>query len=207
MKIEQIIVGPLESNCFIVFDEQKHQALIVDPGAEPDKILRFIEAGKLDVNYIVCTHAHFDHVGAVAAIREKTAASIVLHKLEREIYAGVKDQGALWGFTVEQPPQPDKLVEEGDTLRVGDLEFTVLHTPGHSPGGICLYGAGVLISGDSIFAGSVGRTDFFGGSIEALKGSFKRIISLPPDTKILPGHGEQTTVGIEKEMNFFVHEL
>lgn len=207
MKIEQIIVGPLESNCFIVFDEIKHEALIVDPGADPDKILRFIEVNKLNVNYIVCTHAHFDHIGAVAAIKEKTKANIVVHKDELEIYAGVKDQGALWGFTIQQPPQPDKLVEEGDVVRVGELEFTVFHTPGHSPGGICLYGAGVLISGDSIFAGSVGRTDFFGGSIDALKESFKRIMSLPVDTKILPGHGSQTTVGTEKEMNFFVHEL
>ncbi len=207
MNIEQIIVGPLESNCFIVSDESKHEALVVDPGAEPDKILRFIEGNKLAVNYIVCTHAHFDHVGAVAAIKEKTEASIVVHKDELDIYAGVKDQGALWGFSIQQPPQPDKLVEEGTVLRVGGLEFTVFHTPGHSPGGICLYRAGVLISGDLIFAGSVGRTDFLGGSIDALKTSFNRIISLPSDTKIFPGHGPQTTVGTEKKMNFFIHEL
>ena len=117
------------------------------------------------------------------------------------------DQAAFWGYELEQPPEPDMFVIEGDELYVGGLRFEVLHTPGHSPGGICLYGEGIILTGDTVFAGSVGRTDLHGGSIEELKKSFKRIISLPPETKILPGHGDWSTINEEREMNFFVHEL
>lgn len=207
MKIENVIVGPLENNCYIVYDEKSLDAMVVDPGDEPDRIIDFLEDRKLKVNYIICTHAHFDHIGAVSDIKGKTGAKVVMHKNDLELYLSAKDQAALWGYDLEPLPSPDMFVAEGDELIIGSLKFKVLHTPGHSPGGICLYGEGIILTGDTVFAGSVGRTDFYGGSIEELKKSFKRIISLPPATKIFPGHGGLSTVNEEKETNFFVQQL
>jgi hydroxyacylglutathione hydrolase len=207
MKIENIVVGQLQVNCYIVYDEESLDALVVDPGDEPGKIINFIEERKLKVSHIVCTHAHFDHIAAVRRLKEKTGAPVILHKADLHIFMRADGQASLWGFTIEQPTEPDLYVNEGDEVAVGKLQLNVLHTPGHSPGGISLYGEGVIFTGDTIFAGSVGRTDFPGGSITELKKSFSRIISLPPETRILPGHGPLTTVEREKKHNFFVHEL
>lgn len=207
MKIDTIVVGALQSNCFIVYDEDSHDAIVVDPGDEAEKIISLIEDRKLKVSRIVCTHAHFDHVGAVTTLKEKTGAAVMLHKGDLDIYMRADKQGALWGFHIEQPPAPDMFMLEGDEVAVGRFRLKVLHTPGHSPGGICLYGEGVILTGDTIFAGSVGRTDFPGGSLTELKRSFAGIIALPAETRIFPGHGPLTTVKNEKENNFFVHEL
>lgn len=207
MKIENIVVGPLQVNCLIVYDEDSLDAMVVDPGDEPRKIISFLEGRKLRVSSLVCTHAHFDHIGAVRRLKEKTGAPVILHKGDLDIYRGADKQGILWGFHIEQPSEPDRYVIEGDEIAVGRFRFKILHTPGHSPGGICLYGEGVIFTGDTIFAGSVGRTDFTGGSLTDLKRSFARIIALPPETRIFSGHGPLTTVKNEKENNFFVHEL
>ncbi|MEW6110421.1 MAG: MBL fold metallo-hydrolase [Nitrospirota bacterium] len=207
MKIENIMVGPLQSNCYIIYDEKSLEAIVVDPGDEPEKIISVIEDKKLKINYIVCTHGHFDHIGAVANLKEKTGAKIIINKNDIEIYMSAKDQAAFWGYDIEQPPEPDIYVMEGDEIFCGNLKFQVLHTPGHSPGGISLYGENIILTGDTVFAGSVGRTDFYGGSIEELKKSFRRIISLPPETRILPGHGEWTKIIEEKKSNFFIQEL
>lgn len=207
MKIENIVVGQLQVNCFIVYDEGSMDAMVVDPGDEPGKIIQFIEDRKLKISRLVCTHAHFDHIAAVWRLKEKTGAPVLLHKGDHHIFMRADGQAVLWGFSIDQPPAPDVFVNEGDEIPVGRLKFKVLHTPGHSPGGICLYGEGVIFTGDTIFAGSIGRTDFPGGSLAELKKSFSRIISLPPETRILPGHGPLTTVEREKTENFFVHEL
>jgi glyoxylase-like metal-dependent hydrolase (beta-lactamase superfamily II) len=207
MKIDTLIVGPLQVNCFIIYDEGSDDAVVVDPGDEAEKIIKLIEGRKLKVSRIVCTHAHFDHVGAVARMKEKTGAAVMLHKGDLDIYMRADKQGALWGFHIEQPPAPDMHMLEGDEIAVGRFRLKVLHTPGHSPGGICLFGEGVIITGDTIFAGSVGRTDFPGGSLEELKKSFARIITLPAQTRMFPGHGPLSTVGNEKKNNFFAYEL
>ena len=207
MKIENIVVGPLQVNCFIAYDEDSLEALVVDPGDEAEKIIRLIEARRLKVSSIVCTHAHFDHIGAVRRLKEVTGARVIIQKGDFEIFMRADEQAVLWGFQIEQPPEPDVYVIDGDEISAGKLSFKVLHTPGHSPGGISLYGQGVIFTGDTIFAGSVGRTDFFGGSMAELKKSFSKIISLPPGTRIFPGHGPLTTVKKEKEHNFFVDEL
>ncbi len=203
MIIKSLSVGPLENNCFIIANEGTGESLLVDPGDEPDRILDVINENEFKVKYLVCTHAHFDHVGAVPEIKKETNAKIVIHRDEVSIYEKVPDLSALFGFEIDPLPEPDILVLEGDQLVVGDLKFQILHTPGHSPGGICLYGEGIIITGDTIFAGSVGRTDLYGGDIEKLKKSIKRLMTLPEEVKIFPGHGPQSTIGYERNNNLF----
>jgi hydroxyacylglutathione hydrolase len=207
MGIETIPVGPLQSNCYVVYDEYSLAAMVVDPGDEPGKIIRVIRMKGLKVEYIVCTHGHFDHIGGVSAIKNETGARLLINKADLEIYLSAKDHAALWGVAIIQPPSPDAFLKDGDEFAVGGLKFKCISTPGHSPGGICLYGEGIVMTGDTIFEGSVGRTDLYGGNLEDLKKSFVKIIALPPKTRIYPGHGPSTTVADEREFNFFIHEL
>jgi hydroxyacylglutathione hydrolase len=207
MIIRNIVVGPLESNCFVIADEKTKEALVIDPGDEPDKILDFIKENNLKVKHIVCTHAHFDHVGAVPEIKKETGAKIVIHREELDMYKRAKDLAALWTYELDPLPEPDIFVSEGDKIEIGNLTFEILHTPGHSPGGICLYGEGILLTGDTLFAGSVGRTDFLGGDIEKLKRSFRKLMTLPDEIKVFPGHGPQSIISYEKTHNLFSHEI
>jgi hydroxyacylglutathione hydrolase len=207
MIIQKFVVGPLENNCFIISDEKSKEALVVDPGDEPDRLLDFIDENHLKVKYIVCTHAHFDHIGALVDIKEAQGPKIVIHKNELFLYQNVNKQAEMWGFSAEPLPEPDMFVLDGDFLELGSLRFEVFHTPGHSPGGICLYGEGILVTGDTLFAGSVGRTDLSGGDLAQLKKSFQRLISLPAEVRVLPGHGPETTIKKEKIDNFFSHEV
>jgi hydroxyacylglutathione hydrolase len=201
MLIKSIVVGPLEVNCFVVADEKTKKAIVVDPGDEPDRIIDIIKNNDFVVEYIICTHGHFDHVGAVSDLKKETDAKVLIHKDELEIYSAAKDMAAFWGYDLEPLPEPDVLVKDGADIMVGDLNFKVFHTPGHSPGGICLYGEGIVITGDTLFAGAVGRTDFHGGDTNRLKESFKRLMSLPENIRVLPGHGHETTIGREKREN------
>jgi len=207
MIIKTLAVGPLEANCYIVADGENKEAFVVDPGDEPDRIADVIEDMGLKVKYIVLTHAHFDHVGAVPDIKKETGAPVAVHEDELPLYDSIKDQAAFWGYEAEPLPPPDALLKEGAELKIGSLSFKVLHTPGHSPGGICLFGNGIIFTGDTLFQGSVGRTDFYGGDMEKLKSSFKRLLSLPPSTRVFPGHGPSTTIEIELKENLFVEEF
>jgi hydroxyacylglutathione hydrolase len=207
MLIKNIIVGPLGVNCFVIADEKTKKAAVVDPGDEPDMIMEIIKKNGFIVEYIICTHGHFDHVGAVSDIKKETGANVLIHKEELVIYNAALDMAAFWGYNIDPLPEPDIFVKDEDIIDIGDLQFKVLHTPGHSPGGICLYGNNILITGDTLFEGSVGRTDFYGGDIEKLKQSFKRLMTLPDDTRVLPGHGPETTIGREKRENMFSEEL
>jgi hydroxyacylglutathione hydrolase len=207
MVIRKLVVGPLENNCFMIADEKTAECLVTDPGDEPDRILDLIKENNFRVKYILCTHAHFDHVGALPEVREETGAKIVLHSDDLVIYRNATEYAKSWGFEIDPLPEPDLLVSEGYILRLGALEFRVLHTPGHSPGGVCIYGEGILITGDTLFAGSVGRTDLYGGDIKKLKASFKRLMSLPDETRVLPGHGPESTIGRERTGNFFSREI
>jgi glyoxylase-like metal-dependent hydrolase (beta-lactamase superfamily II) len=203
-----IVVGPLDNNCFIIADEITKEALLIDPGDEPDRILGLIAENNLKVKYIVCTHAHFDHVGAIPELKNETGAKIVVHRDELNIYKHTKEQAALmWGYELDPLPDPDMFISEGDILEIGNIKFEIIHTPGHSPGGICLFGEGIVITGDTLFAGSVGRTDLFGGDLEKLKKSFKKLLTLPDNTKVFPGHGPQSTIGKERVSNFFSGEI
>ncbi|MBI4685991.1 MAG: MBL fold metallo-hydrolase [Nitrospirae bacterium] len=207
MLIKSLVVGPLEANCFIVADEKTKETMIIDPGDEPARIMEIVKENNLKVKYIVCTHAHFDHVGGISELKDETDAQIVIHKDELEIYEGARDQAAFWGYELEPLPEPDIFVNEGDRLEFGNLKFEIFHTPGHSPGGICLYGGNFIFTGDTLFAGSVGRTDFYGGDMEKLKKSFVRLMSLPEGTKVFAGHGPSSTIKEEKTVNFFMEEI
>jgi glyoxylase-like metal-dependent hydrolase (beta-lactamase superfamily II) len=206
MIIQKIVAGPLEENCYIIGDDTTKQAIVIDPGDEPDRILDFIRENSLTVKSILCTHAHFDHIGAVGDVKKATGANVLIHPDDSTLYNQAKDQAAIWGFDVDDTPNPDGSLNEGDIIRVGELSFQVLHTPGHSPGGICLYGEGILITGDTLFHGSVGRTDFHGGSVEQLRKSFRRLLELPEDTTVYSGHGPETTIRREKKENAFIHQ-
>jgi hydroxyacylglutathione hydrolase len=207
MIIKSLVVGPLESNCFIIADKHTKEALLIDPGDEPERILELITENNFKIKFIVCTHAHFDHVGALPEIKKETNALIVIHKDEVGIYKHTRELASSWGYELEPLPEPDILVSEGDNLNIGDLQFKIFHTPGHSPGGICLFGGGILITGDTLFAGSVGRTDLFGGDTEKLIKSFKRLMSLPEETRVLPGHGPLSTIRQERVNNYFSNEI
>ncbi len=206
MFIKRLVVGPLEVNCYIIGNE-KGNAIVIDPGDEPDRIIEVIKNNGLIIDYIICTHGHFDHVGAVPDLKNATGAKVLIHKDELEIYQAARDMAAFWGYEVEDLPDPDIFVSEGHNIKAGDLNFMVLHTPGHSPGGICLYGEGLVLTGDTLFAGSVGRTDFYGGDMNQLKNSFNRLMALPEETKVLPGHGPESTIGEEKRENPFALDL
>ncbi|MCE5312099.1 MAG: MBL fold metallo-hydrolase [Nitrospiraceae bacterium] len=207
MIIETLAVGPLQANCHIIGDEETKKALVVDPGDEPKKILSALRKHGLEVDRIVCTHGHFDHVGAAGEIKKAAGGILMLHESELGIYSAAAEMAAFWGYKFGEPVQPDSYLAEGDQLNIGRLTFNVLHTPGHSPGGICLYGEGIILAGDTLFAGSVGRTDFPGGSMHMLKASFRKLMDLPGSLVVLSGHGPSTTIGEERTDNMFAHEF
>lgn len=207
MIVRPIAVGPLQVNCYVVADEETKKAIVIDPGDEPDRILDIIKKHDLSITAIVCTHGHFDHVGAVAELKKETGAPVMLHHDDIGLYSAANTAGSMWGFEVDPQPEPDVWLSEGDTVSFGSYSFTVMHTPGHSLGCICLFGNGTLFSGDTLFAGSVGRTDLPGGSYATLKQSFRRLMALPEETNVFAGHGENSTIGREKRGNMFAEEM
>lgn len=207
MQIETIIVGQLDTNCYVVFDEESREAIIIDPGDEPDRIRAFIDAKSLRPTHIIFTHAHYDHVCAVKELKEHNQAKIVMHEAEAQTYDETKKRCMSWGYDADDFPPPDMSVNEDDELRVGKACFRVIHTPGHTPGGICIYGENVLFAGDTLFQGSVGRTDLPGGNREQLLLSLKKLALLDPSTRVLCGHEDDTTIGIEMRSNPFMHSL
>ena len=204
MLVERFVVGALEVNCWVVADEASHEAMVVDPGDEPDRIEDWLKEKKLKAKYLVCTHSHFDHVGGLPELKEATKADIILHKAELPIYERAAEMARLWGFQLETLPKPDRFVAEGDEITVGSLRFKVWHTPGHSPGGICLVTPEAVFTGDSLFAGSIGRTDLPGGDYESLMKSLQRLAALPGDTAVYAGHGPASRVSREKASNPFL---
>ncbi len=209
LRVYVMEVGPLAVNAYIVEEPSSKKAVVVDPGDDGDAILGEIRDRGLSVAKILLTHGHFDHVGAVRLLREKTGAPVHLHAEDAGRMAGARRQGLMFGLSVDDPPAPDVVVGEGDRIAFEGHEFLVVHTPGHTPGCVSYLCGKMAFVGDLIFAGSIGRTDLPGGSHERLLESVrKKIFVLPDDTVVFPGHGPSTTVGREKRSNpFFTGEL
>jgi glyoxylase-like metal-dependent hydrolase (beta-lactamase superfamily II) len=193
------------ANCYIVGCEETQKAVIVDPGDEAERILRGLGESNLTAEYIVNTHGHFDHVGANRKIKEATGADILIHPSDTPLLSQLSASAAAWGLRAEDSPVPDRTLEAGDTVSFGTITLNVIHTPGHTPGGISLHTNGVVFVGDTLFSGSIGRTDFPGGDYETLIASIqKQLFVLEDDVRVLSGHGPETTIGQEKRYNPFV---
>jgi len=204
MILQRLEVGPIASNCYIVGDEATHEGIVIDPGADAGRITKKIKDIGLTIKTIVLTHTHPDHVGAVKAVKEATKAEVAVHGDDARGLSTVSPMAAAQGFAT-QPTTPDRLLKGGDSIKVGNLSFLVLHTPGHSPGGICLYGGGVVFSGDTLFNSSIGRSDFPGGNYQLLLSSIHtKLMVLPDNTPVYPGHGPETTIGDERRNNPFL---
>jgi hydroxyacylglutathione hydrolase len=204
MILKLLVVGPLASNCYIVGDEATKEGAIIDPADEAENILSSVAELGLSVKSIILTHGHPDHIAALKEVKEATGAEIMVHEDD----AAYPEQGALalfFGFNCPTPPPPDRLLKDGDDIDIGSLHFTVIHTPGHTPGGICLLGHGVLFSGDTLFNSGIGRYDLPGGDYARLMNSLQaKLMALPDETIVHPGHGPRTTIGAERRNNPFL---
>ncbi len=204
MEIKTIVTGLLDENCYVI--ENGNECVIIDPGDDGDKILREVKDTK--IKYILLTHAHFDHVGALSYVKGK-GGEIIMHRGDLPLLRVAKHIAERFGLTIDEPPPPDRFVEDGQELEFGEIKIKVIHVPGHSPGGVAyLFSSGGkrhLFTGDILFAGSVGRTDLPGGNWQQLiTGIKEKLMILPPDTIVYPGHGPTTTIAREKLTNPFI---
>ena len=208
MIVEKLGGGSFLSNCYLVASGEDSDAMVIDPSAKTREILRGARRLGLTISLIVITHAHPDHVSSLTQLKEVTKAEFLVH--EDEDTRGVMQQfgkilSMFQGASPRSLPRPDGLLREGDVVRVGELNFSVLHTPGHTSGGICLYGHGILFSGDTLFNSGVGRTDMPGMShAQLMNGICDKLMVLPDETIVYPGHGLETTIGYERRLNSFV---
>lgn len=206
MIVEHLVVGPFQTNVYVIGCPATGQGAIVDAGGDGPGLLRLLEENGLELTKILQTHAHIDHVGALSHVRGISDAPIYLHPEERMLYDTAPQQGMFFGIPIAPLPSVDHWLAEGDVLEVGELRARVLLTPGHSPGSVIFYfeEQQTMLSGDVLFAGSIGRTDLPGASVDQMRASLERLKSFPDDTRILSGHGPETTLGHEKRTNPFL---
>lgn len=206
MIVRTLPVGPLQANCYIVGCQESLQAAVIDPGGDVERILAALEKDGLQVAAIINTHCHFDHVGGNNQLKTATNADLMIHKLDLPALEHLAQSAAAWGMRAESSPTPDRFLEDGDSIEIGNIELSVIHTPGHSPGGICLYvkNENALFVGDTLFAGSIGRTDLPGGDYDTLIRNIQtKLFALPDETMVYNGHMQSTTIGQEKRFNPF----
>jgi hydroxyacylglutathione hydrolase len=205
IEIVALANGQFAENCYLVGDRGTRQAVIVDPGEEPQLFLAELDTRGWTLQAIWLTHAHVDHIMGVGAVKAATGVPILLHPADRALYDALPRQGEWMGLPLEVPPPPEAELSDGQVLVVGTHEFLVRHTPGHSPGSVSFVGHGLVLSGDVLFNGSIGRTDLPGGDLSALMQSIHGVIlTLPDSTVIHSGHGPETTVGLERMTNPFL---
>jgi glyoxylase-like metal-dependent hydrolase (beta-lactamase superfamily II) len=204
---ETLPVGLLGCNCSILGDQVSHEAIVVDPGYDIPQILAMLAKHKLKVAKIFITHAHIDHIASALQLKEITGAPILYSQADLPLVAMMEAQASMFGLPVPTVLPPDHSPKDGEALHVGDITGTVLYTPGHSEGSLCLYvpDEHLILAGDTLFAGGVGRTDFPGGNTGKLLASIhERLLTLPDDTLVVPGHGPMTTIGTERQTNPFL---
>ncbi len=204
---EILPVGPLQCNCSVIGDEASREAMVIDPGDDIDDILAIIRKHRLVVKQIVITHAHIDHVGGAMKLRTATGAPILINQNDYALLKMLDVQATWLGMKSPGKVEIDQSLEQADTIKAGSIVANVLHTPGHTEGSICLYfpNEKKLIAGDTLFAGSIGRTDLPGGSFEKIIDSiYEKLLPLPDETLVIPGHGSSTTIGNEREHNPFL---
>jgi glyoxylase-like metal-dependent hydrolase (beta-lactamase superfamily II) len=204
--IRGIVVGSFAENCWVIGNRRTGEAVCVDPGDQPDEILAMARDMGVRIKYIANSHAHIDHILGVGAIREETGAQFLLHAGDLDLVRNTANMAKGWmGVDIPNPPDPDRFVDDGDVVSVDGLDLRVLHTPGHTRGSVCFYANGVVFAGDTLFAGSIGRTDLPGGDYDQEMGSIvEKLLALPDETIVLPGHMDQTTIGHERVRNPYV---
>lgn len=205
MKFESVIVGPLETNCYLVYCPESLECAVVDPGAEAAKIFRLIADCGLHPVVLLNTHGHIDHIGANKDIKERFNIPLYIHPSDESMLKSALQSELSFFLEAKDSPSPDRYLEDGDEIKIGRSSLKVIHTPGHSPGSVSFLGDGFLLSGDTLFFGGVGRTDLPGGSWPELENSIRnKILAMPDETAVLPGHGPLTSVGQEKRFNPFI---
>ncbi|HYV98247.1 MAG TPA: MBL fold metallo-hydrolase [Gemmatimonadaceae bacterium] len=207
MKIDWVTVGEFAENTYLVADESAGRAVLIDPGAEPDRIIGMVEDAGAQLDAIWLTHAHLDHIGGIAGVKRKWDVPVYMHPADAPVYAYGAQSAAGYGIPFEQPEPPDREVAEGDVMRVGGLAFTVWHVPGHAPGHVIYHGNGVMLGGDLLFAGSIGRVDLPLGDPAAMQQSLDRLGALPGAMRVYPGHGPDTTLDVERRSNPFLSTM
>ncbi len=202
--LKKIEVGALAANCYILSCDKTKETVIIDPGGDYPLIKKELERGDFQIKYILATHCHFDHIGAVGEVKREYSADFLIHKLDEGILKRAASSAKKWGISISLPPSPDGYLIDGQILRFGQVKLKIMHSPGHSPGSVCFYDAKKIFTGDTLFLGSVGRWDFPGGSLKDLAKSVKKILSLNENLKVYPGHGPETTIEKEKRNNYFI---
>lgn len=205
MIVTQITVGAFQENCYLVSDPESDAIAIVDPGSEPDRIIAEVEATGRKPQAIWITHAHVDHIGAIAPVKKRWDVPVWLHPLDSPLYRVGGRQAELYGIPYDEPPAPDRAFADGESVTLGSLTLSVMHAPGHAPGHVVIHGHGNALVGDCLFAGSIGRTDLPFSNPALLEASLQRIVALPVETVVYPGHGDITTIGEEKISNPFLN--
>jgi hydroxyacylglutathione hydrolase len=201
--IKKLVIGVWRANCYFVVSESTHEGFIIDPGDNPQAILDIVEDHCWKIKWLVATHGHIDHIGAIGRLNAVLNAPVAIHTQDASALLG--DSRFFWGEPFGPPLKADRLLTEGDIIKVADMRFQIINTPGHTLGGICLYGHGTLFSGDTLFRGCIGSSNTGAGTQpQLIRSIIEKLLSLPPETVVYPGHGSTTTIAEEKRHNPFL---